>query len=53
MWLNYTSHSHTLGVPCIFYAERFMKDWEKEPATQDIPLKDLRRIAAAWRAAGF
>jgi hypothetical protein len=53
MWMRYTSGSHALGVPCIFYAERFMKDWQHEPATQEIPLEDLRRIADAWRSAGF
>lgn len=49
LWMRYTSGSRRLGVPCIFYAERFMIDWSAEPATRSIPLKDLRRIAAAWR----
>jgi hypothetical protein len=53
MWIDYTSHSHTLGVPCILYAERFMQDWQHEPAAREIPLEDLRRIADAWRDAGF
>lgn len=51
LWLRYTSGSRAIGVPCLFYAERFMLDWKKEPATQLVPLADLRRIAKAWRAA--
>jgi len=51
MWMRYTSGSRILGVPCIFYAERFMRDWKGEPATTLIPMDDLRRIAAAWRKA--
>ena len=53
MWMRYTCGSHALGVPCIFYAERFQKDWHNEPATVSIPMADLRTIAAAWRDAGF
>ena len=49
LWLRYTSGSGRLGVPCIFYAERFMQNWSAEPATRLIPLRDLRRIGAAWR----
>ena len=49
LWLRYTSHGRTIGVPCIFYAGRFMLNWSAEPATKMIPLRDLRRIAAAWR----
>jgi hypothetical protein len=52
-WLRYTSGSHVLGVPCLFYAERFMANWHAEPATQLIPLADLRRIADAWTEAGM
>ena len=37
----------------IYDAERFMNDWQDEPATVPIPLDDLRQIASAWRAAGF
>lgn len=48
LWIKYTSGSRRLGVPCIFYAERFMLNWRTEPATRLIPLSDLRRIAAAW-----
>jgi len=51
LWLDYTCNSHTLGVPCIFYAERFMANWHEEPATK--PITDLPTIAAAWKAAGF
>lgn len=50
-WLDYTMRSPTLGVPCLFYAERFMLNWRQEPTTKLIPLEDLRRIAAAWREA--
>lgn len=50
-WLDYTCNSHALGVPCIFYAERFMQQWQQEPATRTID--DLDKVAAAWRAAGF
>jgi len=48
-WLDYTCHSPSLGVPCLFYSERFMLNWEQEPATQEIPLADLRRIGQSWR----
>ncbi len=50
-WMKYTAGSHVLGVPCIFYAERFMLDWKKEPATKLIPIGDLKKIAQAWRKA--
>jgi len=53
MWMRYTCGSHCLGVPCTFYAERFMNDWRREPATKLIPMDDLRTIARAWREAGF
>ena len=49
LWLRYTSGSRRLGVPCIFYAERFMLNWQSEPATREIPLADLRHIAQVWR----
>ncbi len=48
-WLNYTSNSRRLGVPCIFYAEHFMANWFAEPATSLIPLSDLEAIGNAWR----
>ena len=51
LWMHYTTHSHALGVPCIFYAERFMHQWDREPATLLVPLKDLRKIARTWREA--
>jgi hypothetical protein len=50
-WLTYTSGSHVLGVPCIFYAADFMLNWHNEPTTR--PIADLPAVAAAWRAAGF
>ena len=49
MWRRYTAGSRRLGVPCIFYAERFMLNWNAEPATSEIPLSDLAQIAQAWR----
>lgn len=49
LWMRYTMGSSRIGVPCIFYSERFMINWVEEPATRDIPLDDLRKIAAAWR----
>lgn len=48
LWMRYTSGSRQLGVPCIFYSERFMINWRAEPATRSIPLRDLCKIATAW-----
>ncbi|MCX6993985.1 MAG: hypothetical protein NT011_12700 [Kiritimatiellaeota bacterium] len=48
-WLKYTSNSRCIGVPCIFFAERFMLNWAAEPTTQLIPMQDLQRIAESWR----
>lgn len=48
-WLKYTAGSHVLGVPCIFYAEHFMLNWNKEPATKLIPISDLKKIAKEWK----
>jgi hypothetical protein len=48
MWLRYTCGSRAIGVPCIFFAERFMMDWHNEPATKPVAVADLRRIARAW-----
>ena len=48
LWLRYTSGSSAIGVPCIFYAERFMLNWLIEPATREIPLADLEEIGRAW-----
>ena len=53
LWMRYTTQSHALGVPCTFYAERFVANWQQEPATTPIPLADLRRIGDAWRAQGY
>lgn len=47
-WLRYTKASRRLGVPCIFYANRFMLNWTAEPATCVVPIEDLRAIARAW-----
>lgn len=51
MWLEYTSRSHEIGVPCLFYTERFIAQWKEEPGTQ--PIHDLNKIAEAWRQAGY
>jgi len=48
-WLDYTMRSPALGVPCIFYSEYFML--ERGKRVKPIPMRDLRRIAQAWRAA--
>lgn len=48
-WKTYTCHSAVLGVPCIFYAERFQQNWYDEPATREIPLTELREIGESWR----
>lgn len=52
-WMDYTSRSHMLGVPCIFYTERFMLNFQSEPTTYKIPLEDLRTIGKNWLQAGF
>ncbi|MCM8757028.1 MAG: hypothetical protein NC823_00925 [Candidatus Omnitrophica bacterium] len=52
-WLNYTCRSTSLGTPCIFYTERFVASWREEPLTKEIPLKDLAKIAFAWKQAGL
>lgn len=51
MWMRYTCGSRSIGVPCIFFAERFMLNWKKEPATKLIPMEDLQQIARAWGTA--
>jgi hypothetical protein len=48
-WLDYTLRSHEIGVPCIFFAERFVNSWKEEPLTREIPLSDLQRIGRTWR----
>lgn len=48
-WMNYTIHSHHLGVPCIFYAERYVQAMNEAAETFIVPLKDLRRIGRNWR----
>jgi len=47
-WMDYTLRSRELGVPCIFYSERFVRSFTNSPATSPIPLRDLRRIARKW-----
>jgi hypothetical protein len=53
LWMEYTTSSHRIGTPCLFYAERFMENWEEEPATRLIPLEDLRKIGETWREVGL
>lgn len=48
-WMKYTIRGHELGVPCIFYSERFVKRFDGLPTTVPIPDRDLGRIARAWR----
>lgn len=56
-WLNYTLESYKIGIPCIFYAERFVIFWHQEPPHQPmhqpikfqpIKFKDLKRIGRRW-----
>jgi len=47
-WLYYTLNSHTIGVPCLFYAENFMRSFSTEPAATPMPMSTLRKIARAW-----
>ncbi len=49
LWLRYTAGSGAIGVPCIFYADRFMLNWFAEPATREVALTDLQEIAKAWK----
>ncbi len=51
MWVDYTSRSSEIGVPCLFYTERFISQWDREPGT--IPIIHLGEIAEAWRRAGY
>ncbi len=48
-WLRYTLRSRELGVPCLFYAERFVRAFESAPTVTPIPLGDLQRIARRWK----
>jgi len=47
-WLDYTARSKDIGVPCIFYAERFVVI-RPEPKVLPIKRSDLRTIAESWR----
>jgi hypothetical protein len=49
-WLSYTLGSHRLGVPCLFYSERFVQSMDTTPVTRRIPRSDLRLIGQSWRA---
>lgn len=51
MWVDYTSRSHEIGVPCLFFTERFISQWKGEPGTRSVD--DLDRIARAWQQAGY
>ena len=48
-WLDYTRRSHLLGVPCLFYAERFVLAFDRSPPTRPIAMEDLRSLAAVWK----
>ncbi len=47
-WLDFTMKSSSIGVPCIFYSERFVC-FSPEPKLLPIKTKDLRLIAHAWK----
>jgi hypothetical protein len=47
-WMDYTQRSSVLGVPCIFFSERYVQSMKSEPCTKLIPIEDLRQIADAW-----
>lgn len=47
-WLDFTIKSNTIGVPCLFYSERFVC-FTPKPKVMPIKKKDLRLIATAWR----
>jgi len=49
-WLHYTLNSHTIGVPCLFYAENFVRSFTTAPAAVPLPMSALRKVARAWRA---
>lgn len=51
MWLDYTSRSHEIGVPCLFYTERFISQWHQEPGT--VAITHLDQITQAWLDAGY
>ncbi len=52
-WLGYTLESHSIGVPCIFYSEKFVLSMKRNPVIREIPAADLRLIASSWKKAGF
>lgn len=52
-WLTYTCNSHQIGVPCLFYAERFVRSFDAEPVAPPIPLSTLNKISRAWRRASY
>ncbi|MGB9643088.1 MAG: hypothetical protein ACPL3Q_07825 [Candidatus Ratteibacteria bacterium] len=48
-WLDFTTRSKNIGVPCILYAERFVVI-RPEPKVLPIKRADLRTIAKSWRS---
>ena len=50
-WMDYTMRNMTLGVPCIFYSERFVEAMEAQTPTRPIPLEDLKKIGNTWQHA--
>ncbi len=47
-WLDYTRRSRHIGVPCLFYTERFVLAFDRTPTTRPIPLAALKGLARAW-----
>ncbi|MCX8081870.1 MAG: hypothetical protein N3D17_00475 [bacterium] len=47
-WLEYTMNSYKIGIPCIFYSERFVLSFTKNPTTCEIPEIDLKKIVSIW-----
>ncbi|MCM8816191.1 MAG: hypothetical protein NC913_01590 [Candidatus Omnitrophica bacterium] len=47
-WLDFTTRSKNIGVPCIFYAERFVVI---RPVPKVLPIRrqDLKIIARSWK----
>ncbi len=47
-WVDFTKRSWNIGVPCIFYAERFVV-FRPEPKVLPVERTTLRAIAKAWK----
>ena len=44
-WLTYTLASWQIGVPCVYFAERYVLGWTNEPLWRPMPMATLKRIA--------